>query len=93
MRAKHGFIAGLDDDLDGVELVQDVEAAFGLHLPEDELSRCNTVVDLLKLIEERLPTSEIQEQRCATAMCFYRARRSLHQCGRQVGTLNHADPG
>lgn len=67
---------GLGGDLDDVELVQDIEQAFGIRLPDDELSRCRTVGDLFQLVAARLP-SRADADRCATAMCFYRLRRAV----------------
>ncbi|WP_230291544.1 acyl carrier protein [Croceicoccus sp. Ery5] len=67
---------GLAGDLDDVELIQDVEAAFGILLADDEISRCSTVGQLFELIEARLPDMP-SGQSCATAMCFYRLRRAL----------------
>ncbi len=67
---------GLAGDLDDVELIQDVEAAFGIRLADDEISRCSTVGHLFELIEARLPGMP-SGQSCATAMCFYRLRRAL----------------
>ena len=66
---------GLAGDLDDVELIEDVEEAFGFRLSDDELRRCRTVGDLFKLVERRLPES--LGASCATAMCFYRLRRAL----------------
>ena len=65
---------GLDDDLDGVELVQDVEAAFGVALTNAEASALYTVGDIYGLLRDRVSSSEATG-RCATAMAFYRLRR------------------
>ena len=67
---------GLAGDLDDVELIQDVEAAFGVRLADDEIERCSTVGQLFELIKARLPDLP-SGQSCATAMCFYRLRRAL----------------
>jgi hypothetical protein len=67
---------GLAGDLDDVELIQDVEAAFGIRLLDEEISRCSTVGHLFNLVETRLPDVP-RGQSCATAMCFYRLRRAL----------------
>ncbi len=67
---------GLAGDLDDVELIQDVEAAFGIRLADDKISRCSTVGHLFELIEACLPGMP-SGQSCATAMCFYRLRRAL----------------
>lgn len=67
---------GLAGDLDDVELIQDVEAAFGIRLADDEIERCSTVGQLFELIEARLPQMR-SGQSCATALCFFRLRRAL----------------
>lgn len=67
---------GLVGDLDDVDLVEDVEAAFGVRLADDEIERCSTVGQLFELINARLPEM-LSGQSCATAMCFYRLRRAL----------------
>lgn len=67
---------GLVGDLDDVELIEDVEAAFGVKLADEEIERCSTVGHVFKLIEARLPDMP-SGQSCATAMCFYRLRRAL----------------
>lgn len=67
---------GLAGDLDDVDLVEDVEAAFGVRLADDEIGRCSTVGHLFELIATRLPDMP-SGQSCATAMCFYRLRRAL----------------
>jgi len=65
---------GLAGDLDDVELIEDVEEAFGLRFVDDDLKRCRTVGDLFALVEAKLPGDGSS---CATAMCFYRMRRAL----------------
>jgi hypothetical protein len=67
---------GLAGDLDDVDMLEDVEAAFGFRASDDELARCRTVGDLFELINSRLP-SESPAGNCATAMCFYRLRRAI----------------
>jgi hypothetical protein len=67
---------GLIGDLDDVEMIEDVEQAFGFRFSDDELLICETVGDLFALIEARLP-SEDPAGKCATAMTFYRLRRAI----------------
>jgi hypothetical protein len=64
-----------DDDMDVVDLLQDLEQAFGLRLTDEELQRCRTIGDLFGLMETRIERSS--NGSCATAMCFYRLRRAL----------------
>ncbi|MEG3086944.1 acyl carrier protein [Sphingomonas sp. PB4P5] len=70
---------GLAGDLDDVELVEDIEQAFGVRLPDGELSNCDTVGDLFDLVLARLPDRGATADRCATAMCFYRLRRVVQR--------------
>lgn len=66
---------GLAGDLDDVELVEDIERAFDIQLPDDQLKHCKTVGDLFRLVVARLPNEQDRGDRCASAMCFYRLRR------------------
>lgn len=67
---------GLVGDLDDAKMLEDVEAAFGFRVSNEELVHCWTVGDLFELIDARLP-SEGSAGSCATAMCFYRLRRAI----------------
>ena len=69
----------LAGDLDDVELVEDIEKAFGVRLPDGELSNCHTVGDLFDLVLARIPDRSATADRCATAMCFYRLRRAVQR--------------
>ena len=63
---------GLAGDLDDVDLVEDVEAAFSIHLADDEISRCSTVGQLFELIEARLRkclADNHARPRCAAIGC------------------------
>ena len=68
---------GLSGDMDDVELVQDVELAFGIRLPADQLARCETVGNLLEIVVGQLPDELGNAGRCASTMCFYRVRRAV----------------
>lgn len=70
---------GLAGNLDDVELVEDIEQAFGVRLPDGEISNCNTVGDLFDLVLARLPDRGGTADRCATAMCFYRVRHVVQR--------------
>jgi hypothetical protein len=67
---------GLQGDLDDIEMLQDVEEAFGFQFADEEISRCRTVGDLFEFIEARLPSDRLAGG-CATAMAFYRLRRAF----------------
>ena len=67
---------GLQGDFDDIDLIEDVEAAFGFRLSDCDLSHCRTVGDLFELVKARLPTSGLAGN-CAKAMTFYRLRRAI----------------
>lgn len=67
---------GLCGDLDDVELIHDVEQAFAIRLPGDELKQCNTVGELYDTVIRHLSASQAAGNRCASAMCFYSMRRA-----------------
>ena len=68
---------GLAGDLDDVELIEDVEEAFGIRFADCDLQQCRTVGDLFELVKGSLPEGERIGRGCATAMCFYRLRRAI----------------
>jgi len=70
---------GLDDDLDSVELLLDLETAFGVKFPSDEAEACWTVGDVFKLAHRHVQRPDDLGAGCATAMAFYRLRRALAQ--------------
>ncbi len=72
---------GLDDDLDGVEVVRNLEVSFGVKFSNKEAEDCRTVSDILKVLHNRLTTDEGSGQGCASAMAFYRLRRALTKSG------------
>lgn len=67
---------GLQGDFDDIDLIEDVEGAFGFQLSDCDLSHCRTVGDLFELVKARLPTRGLVGN-CATAMTFYRLRRAI----------------
>ncbi len=68
---------GLDGDLDDVEMIQDIEAAFGLRFDDAVLSSCSTVGELYQLVMGALPQEAQNGRGCATAFAFYRLRSVL----------------
>lgn len=68
---------GLLGDLDDVDLIEDIEEAFGYRLSDDDIERCVTVGDLFALVEKGLPDGDSAANICATSMCFYRLRKAL----------------
>lgn len=67
---------GLDDDLDGVELVQDLEKAFDISIADSEAEQILTVGQLYDLLLSKFPADETH-RKCASAMAFYRLRRAI----------------
>jgi acyl carrier protein len=67
---------GLDDDLDGVELVQNLEKAFEIEISNAEAESTLTVGQLYDLLLTKIPANE-SDRKCASAMAFYRVRRAL----------------
>ena len=64
--------------LDGVELLLDVEQAFGISISDEDAMRTRTVGDLYELIVRSMDVdSPQQRQVCLTSATFYRIRRAL----------------
>ena len=64
--------------LDIVELVMDIEDAFGIPIDDQEFSRCETfgqLYDQVLRALQRLPGAAATS--CVSARCFYRLRREL----------------
>jgi len=61
--------------LDLVELVIDVETAFGISIPNEDASKIITVGQLYDYIIANLPAQETK--RCLSAAAFYQFRRAL----------------
>lgn len=61
--------------LDLVELVMEVEDAFGIEISDEEATRCDTVGKLIAVVRDKVGdrTPEI----CLTSRTFYRLRRVL----------------
>jgi len=72
---------GLDDDLEGVELVQNLEAAFGVKFSSRETEACGTVADIFALLTARFSAKGVRNQGCASAMAFYRLKRAFKDAG------------
>jgi hypothetical protein len=71
---------GLDDDLDGVEVVRELERVFDVKVSNEEAERIFTVGEFHDLLLSKLPPNEA-DRRCATAMTFYRIRSALRRLG------------
>ena len=67
---------GLDDDLDGVELAEELEAAFSFRFRPGEAEAIRNVGDIHDYLLRRFSGFECND-RCSTAMTFYRLRRAI----------------
>jgi acyl carrier protein len=64
--------------LDTVELVLEVEDAFGIHIPDRDAEKIQTVGELHEYILAHFsPTDSTKPAVCASARCFYRVRAAL----------------
>lgn len=63
--------------LDLVELVMEVEDAFGISIPDEEAGSLTTVGALIGYVHKRLQS--YKSDTCATAAAFYRIRRLFMQ--------------
>ena len=72
---------GLDDDLDGVELIRGLETAFCVGFSDREAEGCRTVGDIFMLLRIRLASGSDAGRRCVNAMAFYRLRRAYSEFG------------
>jgi hypothetical protein len=70
---------GLDDDLDGVELVRNIEKAFDVEIG-NEAEQGFTVGALYDLLRTKIPANQI-DRKCASSMAFYRLRQGLGRIG------------
>lgn len=71
---------GLDDDLDGVEVVRYLERIFDIKVSNEEAERISTVGEFHDLLLNKLPPNEA-DKGCATAMTFFRIREALRRLG------------
>lgn len=61
--------------LDAVEIVMDLEEAFGICIPDEEATQLRRFGDLIRYIQSRVNLSEGDV--CATSLAFYRIRNHL----------------
>lgn len=71
---------GLDDDLDGVEVVAKLERIFDVKLSNKEVGRISTVGEFHDLLLTKIRPNDA-DRKCATAMAFYRIRVALRRLG------------
>lgn len=74
---------GLDDDLDGVEILRPIEAVFDVKLSNAEAEAVHTVGDMFDLLRRKIDVDA--GRKCLSAMAFYRLRRAWNDLGIEVG--------
>lgn len=67
----------LDPEYGAIDLLEEVEATFGIEISDGEAECCCTVGDLYEVLEEHLPDWDQQNGNCGSSMVFYRVRRAL----------------
>lgn len=67
----------LDPEWGAIDLLEEVEATFGIKIADGEAERCATVGDLYEIICAHSPDWDRQAGSCGSSMVFYRMRRSL----------------
>ena len=67
--------------LDTVELVLEIEEAFGISIPDDRASRMLTVGDVYEFILENTADSTLKSSTCLSAAAFYDLRRYVRSLG------------
>lgn len=71
---------GLDDDLDGVEVLQELERVFDIQVTNEEATQILTVGDFFDLLIKKI-SPNTADQKCAGAMAYYRLRHALRVLG------------
>lgn len=67
----------LDPEWGAIDLLEEVEATFGIEIASEDAERCCTVGDLYDAVCVHSPNWDTQNGNCGSSMVFYRLRRSL----------------
>ncbi|MEO7277755.1 MAG: hypothetical protein ABIW33_07020 [Sphingomicrobium sp.] len=67
----------MDPEWGGIDLIEEVEGAFGIKVADKEAEGCWTVGDLYEVIRAHTPNWDEQDGPCASSAVFYRFRRAL----------------
>jgi len=67
----------LDPEWGAIDLLEEVEATFGIKIANEEAERCCTVGDLYDVLCAHSLDWDGQDGSCGSSMVFYRLRRSL----------------
>ncbi len=66
----------LDPEWGAIDLIEEVEAAFGVKIADKDAERCWTVGDLYNLLTSLTPDWAGSGGSCGSSVVFYRMRRS-----------------
>ena len=72
---------GLVGDGDDIDLLRGLEQCFGYRLSDGEAADCRTVADVYKILQTHFSSAVGEARSCASAMAFYRMRRTLVELG------------
>jgi hypothetical protein len=67
----------LDPEWGAIDLLEEVEAAFGIKITDAEAERCSTVGDLYAVLCSYTADWDARQGSCSSSMVFYRLRRAL----------------
>lgn len=70
---------GIVGDGDDVELIEAFESTFEISFSNEEVESMSTLGQAFEAICSKLPTTQSQQNKCLTAMAYYRLNRAL--CG------------
>lgn len=67
----------LDPEWGAVDLIEEVEGAFGIEISDTEAEQCETVGHIYAVVSAHLPDWDAQSGKCSSSMTFYKIRRAL----------------
>jgi hypothetical protein len=73
----------LDPEWGAIDLLEEIEATFGIKIANEEAERCCTVGDLYDVLCVHSPRWDEQDGSCGSSMVFYKLRRSLRHDGKR----------
>lgn len=82
----------LDPEWGAIDLIEEVEAMFGVKIADEDAARCWTVGDVYKLLPALSPDCSKDRGSCASSVVFYRFRRSIAPSNRADLTPNSPLP-
>lgn len=78
---------GIVGDGDDVELIEAFESTFKISFSNEEAESMSTLGQAFEAICSKLPTTQSQQNKCLTAMAYYRLNRALCDDGKiDLGT-------